>query len=464
VIDECTHHCGLFGVYNNPRAAELTFLGLYSLQHRGEEAAGIVSGDGRQLYQHVGLGLVSDVFNRANLDRLVGRQSIGHVRYSTTGSSVLKNAQPFLANFSLGTIAVAHNGNLIDVRRRKDDLENKGSIFQTGMDSELIMHLIARSYGNSIEERIEQALQQIKGAFCFLFLTPDKMIAVRDPYGIRPLCLGKLGDSTIISSETAALNLAGAEYVRDIEPGEMVTISKNGVTSANPFPKKKHSFCIFELIYFAKPDSRVFTRNVYMTRKALGHQLAREAPCDADMVIPVPDSANYAAIGYAQEAGIPLELGIIRNHYIGRTFIQPSQFIREFGVKVKLAAVHELIKGKRLCLIEDSIVRGTTTRTKIHELRKAGAKEIHMRISSQPIRFPCFYGIDFCSEEELIANKMSVEQIRDYLELDSLVYLSYDGMMEAAAGEGPPSFCSACFNGNYPITVSAGANKYILEQ
>lgn len=450
--------CGIFGVFGNKDAADLTYLGLYALQHRGEESAGIIVSNEGRLTGISGMGHVADVFTKDSLISLKGASSVGHVRYSTTGSSAIKNVQPFMAEFQNRSIAVAHNGNFVNTVSLKNSLEEEGSIFQSTMDSELVVHLIAKSKKGSIKEKVADAMSRLRGAYSIVLLTRDKLIAIRDPNGVRPLCLGKLGSSYVVSSETCAFDLVKAEYVRDVEPGEILIIDKNGVESFKPLKKENKSACIFEYIYFARPDSNIFGGNVYFTRKQLGRQLAKESPADADIVLAVPDSGNYAALGFAEESGLKLEMGIVRNHYIGRTFIQPVQSSRELGVKVKLNPVKEVIKGKKIAVIEDSIVRGTTSKTRIKTLRDAGAKEIHMRVSCPPIKSPCFYGIDFPSREELVANHKDVDEIAKMLGLDSLKYLSLDGMLKSmpSPGEG---FCLACFTGEYPIEVDADIGK-----
>ena len=386
--------CGIFGIYNHPEASNLTYLGVYALQHRGQESAGIVSSDGRQLHHYRQMGLVSEVFTKDILKRLGGKSAVGHVRYSTAGSSELKNAQPFVADYYKGGLAIAHNGNLTNAFLIKSELESKGSIFQSNMDTEVIVHLIARSREKTFVERTVHALKQVEGAYSLLFLTEKEMVAVRDPFGFRPLVLGRLKEAFVVASETCAFDLIGAKFVREIEPGEILLINEDGVKSFNPFPQKQRHQCIFEFIYFARPDSFIFNRNVYEVRRSFGVQLARESPAEVDMVVPIPDSGFPAAIGYAYESKTPLELGMIRNHYIGRTFIEPEQRIRHFGVKIKLNPVKELLRGKRIVTVDDSIVRATTSRKINKMFRNAGAKEVHVRISSPPITNPCFFGID----------------------------------------------------------------------
>ena len=455
--------CGIFGIYGHPNASSLTFLGLYALQHRGQESAGIVTSDGKDIKNHIGMGLVSEVFNEKILSEINGNMAIGHVRYSTTGSSKFSNAQPFLIRWQKGHLAIAHNGNLVNSLSLREKLEGEGSIFQTTMDSEIIVHLIVKSKKKGIEEKIIDALSQVKGAYSLLILMENKIIAARDPRGFHPLSLGILGGAYVVSSETCAFDLIGARFLREIEPGEIVVIDNKGTTSYHPFPKEKPSFCIFELIYFARPDSWIFNGSVYLTRKKLGEALYEEAPSNTDFVVPVPDSGNYAALGYAQKGGMPFELAVIRNHYVGRTFIQPSQSIRDLGVKVKLNPCRSIIKGKRITVVEDSIVRGTTSRMRMKSLREAGAKEIHMRVSCPPHRFPCFYGIDFPSPHELAANVMGVEGIRKFLGLDSLHYLSLERMLSSMPQDGK-NFCTACFTGDYPIKSEEKVDKFILER
>ncbi|MFQ5866530.1 MAG: amidophosphoribosyltransferase [bacterium] len=455
--------CGVFGIFGHTDATRLTYLGLYALQHRGQESAGIVVSDGKQTAAHRGMGLVADVFSREILEKLSGHLAIGHVRYSTTGSSTIKNVQPFFVNYFQGSIAIAHNGNLVNTLRLKNELESSGSILQSTMDSEVVIHLIARSKEPDLEKRLIDSLTQIKGAYSLVLLTEDKLIAIRDPKGFRPLCLGKLDNAYCVASETCALDLIQAEYLRDIEPGEILFIDKNGLRSVKPFSGGKHSFCIFEFIYFARPDSNIFGKSVYLARKRLGMQLARECPVKADLVMPIPDSGNYAALGYAEESGVPFEMGMVRNHYVGRTFIEPSQYVRDLGVKVKLNPVREVLKDKRIVIVEDSIVRGTTSRTRMRTLRDAGAKEVHMRVSCPPHRFPCFYGIDFPTKSELIASSHTLKEIKDYIGLDSIGYLSLEGMLNSMYLD-REEFCTACFDGNYPVPVEEEVSKYRLEQ
>lgn len=461
--NELKEECGLFGMFGHSDAVNLTYLGLYSLQHRGQESAGIAGSDGKRITCQKGMGLVNEVFDQEKLNSLSGHITVGHVRYSTTDSSMIKNAQPFFMNHLKGSIAIARNGNLINTKFIRDKLESKGTIFQTIMDSELIVHMIAKSGKADLNERIIDTLHQIKGSYSLLLLTEDKLIAIRDPHGIRPLCIGKLNDSYVIASETCAFDIVHAKYIRDIEPGEIVVIEEGNIKSIKPFPSLKHSFCIFEFIYFARPDSNIFGGNVYLTRKNLGRQLAREWSSDADMVLAIPDSGNYAALGYAEESKTPFEMGIIRNHYIGRTFIQLHQHIRDISVRLKLNPVKEVIKDKRIVVVEDSIVRGTTSRIRIKELMEAGAKEVHMRVSCPSLKYPCFYGIDFPTKEELVASSHTVKEIAELIGLDSLRYLSLEGMLKSMPLSGE-NFCTACFNGKYPEQIEEKISKYNLEE
>jgi amidophosphoribosyltransferase len=443
-MHELKEECGVFGIFGHPEAANLTYLGLHALQHRGQESAGITTSDGQNLYSHREMGLVSEIFTEQVIDRLPGRNAIGHVRYSTTGSSHSKNSQPIVITYSKGHLAIAHNGNLTNARTLREELEKDGAIFQSTTDTEVIVHLIARSKEENLVRRIIESLMRCKGAYSLLFLTPECLVAARDPYGFRPLVLGKLLDAPVIASETCAFDLIEAEFSREIEPGEILVISRKGLESFKPFKKVRHAHCVFEFIYFARPDSQIFERNVYQVRKELGKQLAREQPSNADIVTAVPDSGVPAAIGYAEESGLPLELGLLRNHYIGRTFIEPQKSIRNFG--------------KRVVIVDDSIVRGTTSRKIVKMIRAAGAKEIHMRISSPPMKFSCYYGIDTPTKEELIANSLDVEEINKYITSDTLGYLSLDGVMRAVASykslDNKESFCNACFTGNYRVPIT----------
>ncbi|MFA5516207.1 MAG: amidophosphoribosyltransferase [Desulfuromonadales bacterium] len=454
MFDKFHDECGVFGIYGHPEAANLSYLGLYALQHRGQESCGIVASDGNKLRAHKGMGLVADVFKHdAVFQNLPGKSAIGHVRYSTAGGNDLKNAQPIMVDYARGSIAVAHNGNLVNAQEVRNELEHRGSIFSTTADTEVIMHLLATARSDSLVDRITEALQTVKGAYSLVFLTETRMVAVRDPHGFRPLILGKLDGAYIVASETCALDLIEAEFIREIEPGEMVLVDKDGLKSFHPFGKVTAAPCIFEFIYFARPDSTIFGRQVYSVRKEFGRQLAREHAVDGDVVISIPDSGTPAAIGYAEEAGIPFQLGLIRNHYVGRTFIEPQQSIRHFGVKIKLNPVRDVMEGKRVIVIDDSIVRGTTARKIIKMIRNAGAREIHMRISSPPTSFPCYYGIDTPTRKELISSSHSVEEINRYITSNTLGYLSLEGMVAAASttlGEAG-QFCHACFSGQYPV-------------
>jgi amidophosphoribosyltransferase len=456
MADKFHDECAVMGVYGHPEAANMVYLGLYALQHRGQESCGIVTSDGKGLTSHRQMGLVADAFKEDVIKRLEGASAIGHNRYSTTGQSHLKNAQPFVVEYSQGPIAISHNGNLVNGALLRDELEKSGSIFQSTTDTEVIVHLIATSKGSTSMGRIIEALSRCRGAYSLLFLTLDKLIAARDPYGFRPLVLGKFPEGKnrgayVFASETCALDLIEAEFVRDVEPGEIISIGPGDtLESLKPFPPAPHAKCIFEYIYFARPDSKLFGHNVYQVRKALGRQLARESPVDADLVTPVPDSGVPAAMGYSEESKIPLEFGLIRNHYVGRTFIEPQQTIRNFGVKIKLNAQRDVLKGKRVIVVDDSIVRGTTSRKIIRMLRDAGATEVHLRVSSPATIGPCYYGIDTPTRTELIAANNSTEEIRRYVEADTLAYLSNDGMYAYFDGK-KQGFCDACFTGNYPV-------------
>ena len=449
MFDKLHEECGVFGVYGHPDAANLAYLGLYALQHRGQESAGIVSTDGKKLYSQKSMGLVADIFTEERIKKLPGHAAIGHNRYSTTGDSISINIQPILVNFALGGLAVAHNGNLVNASLLKAELEAYGSIFQSTMDSEVIIHLIAQSRMATLHERIVDALQHLQGSYSLLLLAEDELIGVRDSHGFRPLVLGKLGDGYVLASETCALDLIEATYVREVEPGEMIMINAQGVTSSFPFKQAAFSHCIFEFIYFARPDSIVFGQNVYSIRKEFGRQLARETGVEADVVIPVPDSGVPAALGFAEESGIPFGLGLIRNHYVGRTFIEPRQSIRHFGVKIKLNPVKDVLRDKRVVVVDDSIVRGTTSKKIIKMIRNAGAREIHMRISSPPTTHPCYYGIDTPTRQELIASSHSVEEIRRYITADTLGYITLDGVRKVV--DRPMNYCAACFCGDYPV-------------
>ncbi len=445
--------CGIFGIFGHDEAANLTYLGLHALQHRGQESAGIVSGDGEGLHVHRQMGLVADVFSAEALAKLPGRLAIGQVRYSTAGVSQLKNAQPFMVQYAGGGLAIAHNGNLVNADQLREDLGKRGAIFQSDSDTEAIIHLIAHSRGTTLEEKIGDALSQAQGAYSLLLLTPHKLVAVRDSFGFRPLVLGRLKNAYVVASETTALDLIEAEFIRELEPGEMLSIDETGLHSSRPFSATRLGRCVFELVYFAKPDSMLFGMSVYEVRKKLGIQLAREQPADADLVIAVPDSGVPAAIGYAHQSGIPYDVGLIRSHYVGRTFIEPQQSIRHFGVKLKLSAVREVLRGKRVVVVDDSIVRGTTSRKIVKMIKDAGATEVHLRISSPPTRWPCYYGIDTPSRQELIASSHSVEEIAKYVTADSIGYLSLEGLGEAVGDRSSSTFCNACFSGQYLTAV-----------
>jgi len=449
MFDKFHEECGVFGIFGHPDAANLTYLGLYALQHRGQESAGIVSSDGKRLYGEKSMGLVADIFTEDRIKRLPGHLAIGHNRYSTTGDSIAINIQPILVNFALGGLAIAHNGNLVNAGILKDELEAYGSIFQSTMDSEVIVHLIAQSRMSTLHDRIIDALSHVQGAYSLLIITEDELIAVRDPNGFRPLSLAELDSGYVVASETCAFDLIEATHIRDVAPGEMIVINSHGIRSSFPFKPAEPSHCIFEFIYFARPDSMVFGQNVYTIRKNFGRQLARETGIEADVVIPVPDSGVPAALGYAEESGIPFDTGLIRNHYVGRTFIEPRQTIRHFGVKIKLNPVKDALKGKRVVVVDDSIVRGTTSKKIIKMIRNAGAAEIHMRISSPPTLFPCFYGIDTPTRQELIASTHSIEEIRKYITADTIGYISMDGIQKVVPHR--MNYCSACFDGAYPV-------------
>jgi amidophosphoribosyltransferase len=455
--------CGIFGISNHKDAAKLTYLGLYALQHRGEESAGIVTRHCKKLLNHKGLGLVGDIFKENILKSLKGDIAVGHVRYSTTGSTTTKNIQPFYIKHKKETLAIAHNGNLVNTADLHRELERKGAIFQTTMDSEVIAHLFTHSHEKNYKKLVSSMLSQLQGAYSLVMLLNDVLIGARDPFGWRPLCIGKLDGSYILASETCALDLIQAEYIRDVEPGEIVFITKKGLESIKPKKEHKKAYCIFEYIYFSRPDSNIFGHNVYLSRKQLGKQLAKEHPVDCDLVMSIPDSGSYAAVGYAAALKKPCEVGMIRNHYVGRTFIQPSQFIRDFKVKVKLNPIKAVLKGKRIVVIEDSIVRGTTSKARIQALRDAGAKEIHMRVTCPPLKYPCFFGIDFPTKKELIASNKTIEEIAKYLGLDSLKYISLEGMLKSMQ-QADKDFCTACFNGEYPVKLPKKLSKYTLEK
>lgn len=456
--------CGVFAVYGNDDAARIAFFGLFALQHRGQESAGIATADGCQVLERKGMGLASEVFREDSLSKLPGNLAIGHVRYSTTGSSVISNAQPFLVHHGEEYYALAHNGNIVNAAALRSELEERGSIFQSTMDSEVIVHLMATHLQNGLEEALVTALGRIEGAYSIVMLTRTKVIAARDSRGFRPLSLGRLDGGWVIASETCAFDLVGATYLRDVEPGEIIIIDHDGMKSLTPFPKVQPAHCIFELIYFARPDSQIFGQNVYLCRKRLGHLLAKEYRPEADLVMPFPDSGVYAALGYAEESGLPFEMGMIRNHYVGRTFIQPTQPMRNFGVRVKLNPVRPVLEGKRVTIVEDSIIRGTTSRNRVKHLREIGVKELHMVVSCPPTTFPCPYGIDFSSKGELIAAQSEdTTEIAKFIGLDSLHYLSLKGMLEAT-GMAPTDFCLACYDGRYPLAPPENIEKLCFEK
>jgi amidophosphoribosyltransferase len=452
--DHFHDQCGLVGIFGHPEAAHLAYMGLYALQHRGQESAGIAAAENGKIRLEKGMGLVNDVFTAGRLDSLTGDRAIGHVRYSTSGETVATNAQPYLIECHRGPIAVGHNGNLVNAAILRQELEAAGSIFQSTSDTEVILHLYARSHRERLEDAIAASLYKVMGAFSLVFLTPEALVAARDPWGFRPLVLGTLNGATVIASETCALDLIDAKYVRDVEPGEVVIVDEAGLRSFKPFPPEPTAHCVFEHVYFARPDSLVFGRGVLESRLQLGRQLAREAPADADVVCPVPDSGMGAALGYSQESGLAFEWGLIRNHYVGRTFIQPRQGQRSVGVKIKLNPVRQVIEGRRVVLIDDSIVRGTTSRKIVRMVREAGAREVHLRISSPPTTGPCYYGIDTPLKSELIASSHTVEEIRRFVEADSLAYLSQEGLLKAAGDAPGRRHCTACFSGRYPVAVT----------
>jgi amidophosphoribosyltransferase len=460
MLDKFRDECGVFGIFGHPEAANMTYLGLYALQHRGQESAGIATSDAGQIRVTKAMGYVADTFNGDALAKLPGRLAIGHVRYSTAGESRLSNAQPFLIDCAHGQIAICHNGNLVNADGLRNDLVSRGSIFQSSSDTEVVLHLYARSRARSVEDAIVDSVTQVQGAFSFLMLTRDRLIAVRDPHGFRPLALGRLGDAYVVCSETCAMDLIGATYERDIEPGEVLVISTGGVRSIKPFAPAALAHCVFEHVYFSRPDSYVFGKSVNEVRTSLGRMLALEQPVDADVIVPVPDSGVCAAMGFAEQSGIPLRMGLIRNHYVGRTFIQPQSSIRHFGVKVKLNPVRSILEGRRVILVDDSLVRGTTSRKIVRMVRASGAKEVHVRISCPPTISPCFYGVDTPRRSELIAATHSLAEIRQYLDADSVAYLSLNGLM-TAVGEGREGYCSSCYTGVYPVAFPRDEKSYL---
>jgi amidophosphoribosyltransferase len=450
--DKLGEECGIFGIVNHPEAARIAYLGIYALQHRGQESAGIASSDGRKLFLEKGMGYVADVFDGSRLERLQGDSALGHVRYSTAGESAAWNAQPILIDCWRGPIALAHNGNLTNAVQLRHELERDGAIFHSTSDSEVILHLLSRSRRRTLPEAFMEALRIIQGAYSLLLLTPEYLLVARDPHGFRPLCIGRVDGAYAVASETCAFDLIDAEYLRDVEPGEVIRIENGSLESQMPLPREKPSYCVFEHIYFSRPDSLVFGRTVNTSRREMGRHLAREHPVRADVVVPVPDSGVSAAIGYSQESGIPLEFGLIRNHYVGRTFIEPKQSIRNFGVKIKLNPVREILRNKSIVLIDDSIVRGTTSRKIMHLIRAVGVKEIHVRITSPPLIAPCYYGIDIPTRRELIASAKSVDEICRYIEADTLGYLSLDAVLKSV--EDKNQYCDACFSDNYPTNIT----------
>ena len=458
------HYCGVFGVYGHPNAAELTYYGLYALQHRGQESAGIVTCDGRQFREFKGMGLVSQIFNGEVLHDLVGEMAIGHTRYSTTGSSHPRNAQPLTGNCQRGQIAVAHNGNLTNATELREELESKGLMFQTTVDSEVILNLLAQPTLGGNENNLVQTVRRIEGAYSLVIMTEEELIGVRDPHGFRPLSIGRLGEGWVLASETCAFDLIHAKFVRDVQPGEIVIINEDGLKSIQAFPEhERRAFCIFEYVYFARPDSTIANRNVYKVRVEMGRQLAREHPIAADIVVPVPDSGNCAALGYSEESNIPFEMAFVRNHYVGRSFLQPTQLIRDFDVRVKLNLIAELVKDKRVIIVDDSIVRGTTCKARVNNLKEAGARAVHVLVSCPPHRNPCVYGIDFPDRSKLMAANYSLDEIRAYLNADSLAYLSQKGMVKAT-GLAAESFCMACYDGDYPVPYDPIVDKHIMER
>lgn len=456
-LDKLHDECGVFGIFDHPEAAKMAYLGLYAMQHRGQESAGIAITDGEKLQCERGMGQVADIFRKDRLDALRGHRAIGHVRYSTAGGSQLKNAQPIYVDCHRGEIAIAHNGNLVNAHIIRDELEKEGTIFTTTSDTEVVLHMMAKSRQPRIIDALIDTLSVLKGAYSFVFLTKDAVIGCRDPWGFRPLCIGKLGGSYILASETCALDLLDADFIRDVKPGEIITISEKGLESRMPFPSQRQHSCIFELVYFARPDSSVFERNVYNSRYEMGKQLAKESPVEADIVVPVPDSGVVAALGYSAESGIPIGFGLIRNHYVGRTFIEPKKSIRHFGVKVKLNPVRSILHGQRVILIDDSIVRGNTSQKIVKMVRSAGAREVHFRISCPPTIGPCYYGIDTPTEEELIASHKSVPEIADFIGVDSLAYLSLPGLLSSTGDPEDKMFCTSCFTKKYPVPIPTEA-------
>jgi amidophosphoribosyltransferase len=458
------HYCGVFGIYGHPDAAEIAYYGLYALQHRGQESAGIVASDGRQFRVHRGMGLVPQVFTGRMLQELAGHMAVGHTRYSTTGSSHIRNAQPLTVDCARGQIAIAHNGNLTNAARLREELERRGSIFQTTVDSEIILHLMAQPPASGAENSLVQTVRRIEGAYSLVILTEQELIGVRDPHGFRPLSIGRLGNAWVLASETCAFDLIQAQFVRDVAPGEIVLINQNGLRSVPAFPDhSRRAFCIFEYVYFARPDSTIAGRNVHKVRVEMGRQLAREHPRSADIVVPVPDSGNCAALGYSLESEIPFEMAFVRNHYVGRSFLQPSQHIRDFNVRVKLNLIRELVENRRVIIVDDSIVRGTTCKQRVNTLKEAGAREVHVMVSCPPHLHPCVYGIDFPDRADLMAANRTPDDIRREVNADSVTYLSQAGLV-AATGRPASEFCMACYDGCYPVPYDAALDKLILER
>jgi amidophosphoribosyltransferase len=460
MLDKFHDECGVFGIFGHPEAANLAYLGLYALQHRGQESAGIATADGEKIRISRAMGHVAEAFDEHALEGLPGHIAVGHTRYSTAGESRLQNAQPILIDCAHGQIAIAHNGNLVNARELRDRLVRDGSIFQTSSDTEVVLHLYARSREHTVEDALVESISQITGAFSLALITKDRLIAARDPHGFRPLALGRLGDAYIVCSETCALDLIGATYLRDVEPGELVVISDGGLRSLRPFPPAPLAHCVFEHVYFARPDSYVFGKSVNEVRTETGRILARESPVDADVICPIPDSGVCGATGFSDASGVPMQMGLIRNHYVGRTFIQPQQAIRHFSVKIKLNPVRSVLEGKRVVLIDDSIVRGTTSRKIVKMVRAAGATEVHMRIACPPTISPCFYGVDTPSRSELIAATHTTEEIREFIEADSLAYLSLEGLLKSVTPEGG-SYCTSCYTGHYPVAFPRDERAYL---
>ncbi|MCF8719715.1 amidophosphoribosyltransferase [Nitrospina gracilis] len=461
--DKFHEECGVVAVYGHPEAANLVYLGLYALQHRGQESAGIATSDRGKMYVELGMGLVADIFTSQRIRKLPGNIAVGHNRYSTAGVSQIVNAQPCVINYAKGSLALAHNGNLVNADQIREALVEEGAIFQSTNDSEVIVHLIAHSHQDTFVNRVVEALAAVQGAYSLALMTEHEIVVARDPHGFRPLCLGRLDGAYVVASESCVMDLIEAEYLREVEPGEVILINEDGLQSFFPFHRQETRRCIFEHIYFARPDSLIFGEYTYSVRKRMGKALALQSPVDADIIVPVPDSGNLSALGYSEESGIPFEMALIRNHYVGRTFIEPQSPIRHFGVKVKLNAVKRLIEGKRVIIIDDSIVRGTTSRKIVKMVRDAGAKEVHVRISSPPTLFPCFYGIDTPNRDELIASRHTLEETRNFITADSLEYLHLENMLEVM-GEDKGKFCAACFDGQYPVDIDGRGHQPVQLQ